>query len=212
MKFIAFCLLSVLTIPTGMAAGFSEGKEYVKLPLAQPTQARPGKVEVREIFWYGCPHCYTLEEPLRNWVAKNNARIDFVRTPWTYVRAIIHAKIFYTFETMGVTARAHSILFDAIHRDKMSFNDIKALAVFLAPHGVNENEFLKSFDSFGVHVAVQKATALNDAYQIDSVPAVIVDGKYRTGASMTEGNHEKLLQVVEFLVNKSLQEKKALRR
>jgi len=208
MKKILFGLFiaAVLTQTAG-AADYIQGKQYVVLDPAQPVDTGK-KIEVRELFWYGCPHCYHLEPELNRWLKAMPSNTEFVRMPAVLRSSWApHARAFYTFEALGVTAKLHDKLFDAIHKDGRHIDDLKGLADFAAENGVDRKLFTETYNSFGVDSEVRKAQVMGRNYQADGVPTIIVDGKYRTTASMA-GSHPVLIKVINFLVKKAKAERK----
>lgn len=169
-----------------------EGFEFRAVKPAQPTDA-PGKIEILEFFWYGCPHCNTLEPVLKDWVAKLPADVAFRKVhvalgpSWAP-----HQQLYYTLEAMGKAAALNQVVFNAIHVDRNSLARPEAMADFLAKHGVDRKEFLDTYQSFAVGTRMRKATSVAKAYGLDGVPAFAVNGKWFTSPSMAGGNAQSL--------------------
>src|SRR3989338_7863775 len=147
-RMIGGWLLAVILFPALVQAAIVEGKHYRTVPL--PVAVETGtKVEVREIFWYGCPHCYVLEPGLMGWVKKLPAHAQFVRTPGTVsARWATHAQAYYTFETLGIMENVHGAFFKAVQEQKQGeLNEEKGIADFAARHGVDRNKFSEAFNS-----------------------------------------------------------------
>jgi thiol:disulfide interchange protein DsbA len=186
--------VAVVSNETGAAptsARFQLGKHYNRLSPTQPTSSAPDKVEVAEVFWYGCPHCFAFDPYLKSWIAKKPEYVSFVRVPtlWSPV-AKIHARAFYTEEALGKTAEMHEALFREIH-DKQNLLDTEdKLQAFFGRFGVDAATFKTNFDSFAVHAKMQRADELNRRYKIESVPTIVVNGKYTTDVGMAGGNDE----------------------
>jgi thiol:disulfide interchange protein DsbA len=199
----------VLFLLPGLAhAGFEEGRHYMAVPF--PAAVETGdKIEVREFFWYGCPHCYVLEPALANWLKKIPANAQFVRTPGTAPRWMIHGQAYYAFESLGVLEKAHMAFFKAVQEKPGSFNDEKAIAGFAASQGVDGKKFGETFNSFGVRLKLEKAKQLNQDLNISSVPAIVVDGKYMTTASMA-GSEDAMLKLLDHLITKAAKERKKI--
>lgn len=174
--FLGSILFGVLAIAD--ATGFKEGVDYTVLdnPVAV---TNPEKIEVREFFWFGCPHCYQLEAKLAPWREKLPADVNFVQTPAPINPGWVpHAHAFYIAEALGKTEEIAPKLFEALHvKRKKVFNKAQ-LGVFFEQFGVDRSEFDKLYESFSVRVAVRKANALAKSYQLTGVPALIVNGKY----------------------------------
>jgi len=184
----AVAVLSNETGPSPTSARFQLGKHYNRLSPTQPTSSAPDKVEVAEVFWYGCPHCYALDPLLKAWVAKKPEYVSFVRVPavWNAV-AKTHARAFYTEETLGKTAEMHEALFREIHDNRNPLDSEDKLEAFFGKFGVDAATFKSTFDSFSVHAKLQRADELNRRYRVQYVPTIVVNGKYVTDVGMADG-------------------------
>ena len=177
------------------------GKQYVELSSAVPV-SKPGKIEVVELFWYGCPHCYHFEPTINPWIAKLPDDVNFVRVPAMFGGVWdLHGQMFITLQTMGVEAKVHSAVFEAIQKDGKKLATPEEMAEFLATQGVDKDAFLKTYNSFGVKGQVANAKRLGMAYQISGVPALIVNGKYRFDIG-SSGGAEQALDVADQLIAK----------
>ena len=202
---LALCLLPVAAWAEQKSGGYVEGIEYQRITPPVQTNVPPGKVQVVEAFWYGCPHCYHFEPYLQKWLQHKPANVVFERVPaqlnpgWS-----IGARVYYTEEALGILDKAHDAVFDAIHRDRTLLPDNpQAFAKFFADKfGIDQNKFMEVYNSFAVDVKVAHAKKLVQAYGINGVPSVIVAGKYRTDGSMAGGSFENLLKIVNYLVEK----------
>jgi len=212
MKIVArFCVLTLLGlafVTASAQAAYQEGVDYERIVPAQPTVAAKGKVEVVELFWYGCPHCFRFEPYIERWLPTVKDRVDFIRLPailrpsWA-----IHAKAFYTAKALGVFDQIHRPLFDAIHVEKRHLGDEDSLADFFAEHGVDKAAFHKAFNSFSVDSEVKRAMQMTRRYRAMGTPAMVVDGKYLTDPGMANG-FVNILKVVDSLVDKELKKAK----
>jgi thiol:disulfide interchange protein DsbA len=203
-SFILFALLccSVSLLP--LAAAAATYKEKIHYELVQPPQptTTKDKVEVVEMFWYGCPHCNALEPYVNRWLKRKPANVEFVRIPAVFRPTWeLHARAFYTAEILGVLDKTHSAMFEAIHQQKRRLNTEQELMEFFAEHGVKNEDFKRVFHSFAVEAKVRRAKDLSQRYGISGVPSIIVNGKYRTGAQLAGGNAN-IFKVVNFLVEK----------
>ena len=185
---------------------FSENIHYENVIPAQPTTTGK-KVEVVEMFWYGCPHCNSLEPYVNRWLKKKPANAEFVRIPaifqpgWEPL-----ARAYYTAEILGVLEKTHSAMFETIHEKKQRINSDEDIKKFFLQHGDSEKDFSRVFRSFAVEAKIRRAKDMTNRYGIRGVPALIVNGKYRTGAQQAGGN-AKVFKVVNFLVEKESQGK-----
>ncbi len=194
--------LFMAIMPPVFAAQYEEGVHYERIVPAQPTST-VNKVEVLEIFWYGCPHCFRFEPYVERWLRKKPDNAQFVRMPGVFRPSWEnHARAYYTAKLLGVFEKVHKPLFNAIHLQKRKMNTEEALAEFFSKHaGIDKAEFIKTFHSFAVETRLRRAKTMVARYGIDGVPAVIVNGKYRVSAS-TAGSNSEMLKVINFLVEK----------
>lgn len=186
---------------TAQAEDIEAGKQYVELSSAVPV-AQPGKIEVVELFWYGCPHCYHFEPTINPWIEKLPQDVNFVRIPAMFGGVWdIHGQLFITLETMQVEKQVHKAVFDAIQKDGKKLATPEEMAEFLATQGIDAETFLKTYNSFGVKGQVANAKRLGMAYQISGVPTMIVNGKYRFDIG-SSGGPEQALNVADQLIAK----------
>ncbi|QEY60586.1 thiol:disulfide interchange protein DsbA/DsbL [Metapseudomonas lalkuanensis] len=192
---------SLLGVSAVQADDIEAGKQYVELSSPVPVSV-PGKIEVVELFWYGCPHCYQFEPTLNPWAEKLPEDVNFVRIPamfgglWN-----VHGQLFITLESMKVEHQVHKAVFDAIHKEGKKLATPEEMAEFLAGQGVDKDAFLKAYNSFAVKGQMEKAKKLAMAYQITGVPTLVVNGKYRFDIS-SSGGPEQTLKVAEHLIEK----------
>jgi thiol:disulfide interchange protein DsbA len=187
--------------PAPLIGKWQAGTNYTLLANPLPTGVAKGKVEVDEVFWYGCGHCYALDPALESWKGNKPAFVEFVRIPvvWGPVHKQ-HAKLFYTLQALG-RGDLHAKVFDAIHQQGKQLaaaSDEEARKVHLAffkDHGVTEKDFNAAYDSMSVAVNVQKAEQFTSQAAVASVPLMVVNGKYSTGVSQAGGTTELLALV-----------------
>jgi protein dithiol oxidoreductase (disulfide-forming) len=182
------------------AGRFQLGTHYLRLSPTQPTSSPPDQVEVTEVFWYGCPHCFRFDPLLERWRAKAPEYVSFVRVPAVWNSLLrLHARAFYTAETLGKGAEMHAAFFSEIHEGGNPLDSEAKLQEFFGRFGVDAETFKKTFDSFAVQAKLQHADELNRRYRIGSVPTIVVNGKYTSDATQT-GSYEDLLALVDELV------------
>lgn len=195
---------ALLLLATGgaSAAEPQQGAQYKLLQPAQPTNVAPGKVEVVEVFWYACGHCYLLEPKLEAWDRKGRpADAQLVRLPATWNNTLkTHARVFYTMELLG-RPDLHAEIWREINVKRNHLDTPAAIETFFTSHGVSKADFQKAFAGFTVDTKVMKAEDLNRRYKITGTPTVVVNGKYVTDVSMAGGENE-LFQVINALVAK----------
>jgi protein dithiol oxidoreductase (disulfide-forming) len=186
---------------TSMATSFVAGKDYTVLANPGVVDVK-GKIEVREFFWYGCGHCFSLEPHMQAWLRKLPKDVNFIRTPaamnpvWEQ-----NARGYYVAETLQIRRKIHLPLFHAIHEGGKQIFDQKSQAQFFVKYGVPEAKFNSLYNSFAITAKVSQANKLARQYQLTGVPAVVVNGKY-----VVQGDNQKVVQVINYLVD---QERKA---
>lgn len=204
MKKFAMATLTVavgLTSINSMAANFVAGKDYKVLD--NPEKIEGNKIIVREFFWYGCPHCYTLEAHMQKWVKTKPADVVFLQTPaamnpvWEQ-----NARGFYAAQLMGYQEKTHEAMFLAIQKDREKLFDQASLGKWYAAKGLDINKFNSLYNSFAVNTKISRSQNAAKRYQLTGVPAVVVDGKY-----VVSGENEVVTQVVDFLVQKARSER-----
>ncbi|MFP5430042.1 MAG: thiol:disulfide interchange protein DsbA/DsbL [Gammaproteobacteria bacterium] len=171
-RFLAVLTLGLAAVTTVQAADYQV--------LSKPGRVdKPGMIEVREFFWYGCPHCYHLEPHLNAWLKTKPADVHFVRTPAALnPKWEPNSRAYYTAETLGIADKAHGPLFDAIHAGRKSLFDQASLTRFYGSFGADPANFGNLFNSFAVSGKVAQGRNLAQQYGLDGVPAVVVNGKY----------------------------------
>jgi thiol:disulfide interchange protein DsbA len=207
-------LLFSLLVPLGAhaqpaAEGFKEGTHYIRL--AEPVRTRdPKKVEVVEVFQYGCPHCYHFEPLVKEWKKTLPADVDFAPLPVVWnAPGQLQAQAFYAAQALGVLDKVHAAMFEAYHVKNTPLDSKQRIEQLFVASGVKAADFNKAFDSFGVMSQVNQAKARMLSYKIDGTPELIVAGKYRVDGRLLGGtgvseqdSHKKMLQVANFLIAK----------
>lgn len=191
-------LLAALCTPLLAWAEFVEGTDYERLP--EPVRTRDAaKVEVVELFWYGCPHCFHLEPYAKAWLAKPQADVDFWRSPAIFNPVWrLHAQAFYTAEALGIGEKVHAPMFEALAANPRGLANADEIAELFARFGVSRADFDDAWDSFGVGSALTQAEARQRSYRVTGTPTVIVNGKYR----VTARSQDQVFAVVDYLVAK----------
>lgn len=186
--------------------------------LSKPQQTDSGKkVEVTEFFWYSCPHCFAFEPDLEAWVKKQGDNIVFKRVPVAFRDSMLpEQKLYYALEAMGKAEEMQRKIFNAIHVQHLQLNNDAAIADYIAKQGVDKQKFLELYNSFGVQSKARRAAQLQQAYEIDGVPTVAVDGRFLTSPSIVAASMGNVsepalmagtLQVMDWLVARVAREK-----
>ena len=197
----------VLVGPVACAQGFSEGVHYKALTPAQPTNVGPGKVEVVEVFWYACGHCFAIDPAFESWQQKSKpANVQVVLLPATWNDVLkLHARIFYTAEMLGKLPQLHTEIFREINVRNNHLETPAKIETFFTSHGVPKADFDKVFNSFGIESKVRRAEDLNKRYKITGTPTFIVNGKWVPDVRMAGGEP----QLFNVLTQLAAQEKPA---
>ena len=210
------CLAALLVL---LAAGSSAaqpviGRDYQLINPPRPTDSGK-KIEVLEFFWYGCIHCYHLEPPLKAWLKRKPADVDFRAVPAVFDSSWLSlTRTFYALEAMNIIASHHDEIFNAIHRDgkRALVTDPRAMADWLGGRGVDKQKFIDTYNSFAVNGRAQRAADITNRYNVSGTPALVVNGKYLTGPSMMLNpdnsiNYERFFQVIDQLIAQARKER-----
>jgi thiol:disulfide interchange protein DsbA len=174
---------------------FKEGVHYQRVVPAQRTNVPPDKVEIIEMFWYGCGHCYALDPRVESWLRNGKPDyVEFVRVPvlWGNVHRM-HARVFYTAEILGKVDELHPKIFRAIHVQGNFLDSEEKIQAFFTANGVSEADFKRAFSSFGVENKLKRAELIGRSYRVEAVPTFLINGKYRTGAGEAGGEEQLML-------------------
>jgi len=197
-----FCLWACMFFGSQLVGEqiFEEGVHFKKLPVPVQTQ-NADKIEVIEIFSYGCVHCYSFDPQIELWRSEQSDDVNFRRIPAVFSQSWEPlARAFYAAQVLGVGEKVHMPIFTAIHQSGVNLQTAAQIArLFNSTAGVDEQEFISVFNSFGVRSQVQQAGADSRMYRITGVPTLVVAGKYVVDGVMA-GNNSRMLQVVDFLV------------
>lgn len=178
---VAAAFLAALSMNAAAQSGaLEEGKEYLRLKNPQPVETGK-KIEVIEFFSYGCPHCADLEPILQGWLKTLPADVQLRRVPVMYQeRWIPLAKIYYTLDALGEEKRLSPEVFAALHTRGVSLWQDKTFFDWAASQGLDRKKVEDMYNSFAIPGKVNRARAAAEAYQVQSVPTFVVDGKYVT--------------------------------
>ena len=220
MRSLRFALLAASLVASTAFASPTDpknGVEYTTLAQPQPVQATGKKVEVIEFFMYHCPHCNALEPQFEQWVKKqgDNIVLKRVHLPFTGANDP-EAHLYLTLEALGKVDEMHAKVFKAVHVDRIRLNQDAAIIDWVSKNGIDRATFVNAWNSFGVMAKLRRQPQIVDAYKIDGVPTMVVDGKYETSPatvynSVKTTNEAQLfqatLQVMDALVAKAAKTK-----
>jgi protein dithiol oxidoreductase (disulfide-forming) len=197
---------ALFAVTAAGAQELQEGTNYFRFKVPLPVDTGK-KIEVIEFFSYGCPHCADLEPILQPWVKAMPADVQFRRVPVLFQdRWVVLAKVYYTLEAMGEDARLSPEVFVAIHKSGINLAIDKTFFDWAATKGLDRKKVEDMYTSFGIAGKINRAKQQAQLYNIQSVPTLIVDGKFMT-ASDRVGGHEKIPSALDALVAKARAER-----
>jgi thiol:disulfide interchange protein DsbA len=196
-----------LAVSAAFAAPFEEGVQYVPIQ-PQPAVGSGDEVEVIEFFWYGCSHCMDFEPVAKKWAAGLPENVIFTQIPVMFGKHVdLHAQVYYALEGMGELDRVHDKFFQVMHNDGRKLRTRAEVDAFLVENGVDMDKFNEAMNSFAVAAKVNRARALMRRYGIRGVPALVIDGRYRSGSGFR--SYEEMTEVADYVVDKVLAQRKA---
>jgi thiol:disulfide interchange protein DsbA len=192
---------------TYAADTYIAGKHYEVLETPVRT-SDPKRIEVAEVFWYGCSHCFSFEPMVSTWASQLPEDVNFMHSPAIWHKSMeLHARAYYTAKALKVLDSVHLAIFEAMNLKKNKLASKEAIGKIFVAQGVDLDKFNKTFDSFGVVSATKQADARQRSYGIKGTPEMVVNGKYRLSAKMA-GSQQGMLKVAEYLI--SIEREKAL--
>jgi protein dithiol oxidoreductase (disulfide-forming) len=203
---MVFVLLAMTLSAQATPMRFKEKKDYAVVPSNRftPKVENGNKIHVVEFFSYGCPWCFRLEPALDKWLKAQPKDLAFSRVPVQFEAGWnAYARTFYTLQALGKEKQLGHKVFNAIHKEHLSLKSDDALANFFEKQGIPKKEFISAYKySPIVDAKMIRSKELMQAYQVYAVPSFVVGGRYRTDLRMAGGNNKKLLEIVDFLVQK----------
>ena len=203
--------LSLMTALTLVPASNAVGDEYnVEAKYKRITPARPlgesDQIEVVDVFWYGCPHCFTFLAHLAQWEQSSMPEhVELRRLPAIFRDSwAVHARAYYTLHILGKDHELHNAIFTAMHNENRSLNTREELAKFFGEHGVEKADFDSTYDSFTVDAMTRESEVMPRRWGVQGTPSVIVNGRYLISAR-TAGSYADMIKVLEILVEREHQ-------
>jgi thiol:disulfide interchange protein DsbA len=199
-------LAAMLFAVAAAAQAPQEGRQYLRLKAPQAVDTGK-KIEVIEFFSYGCPHCGDFEPSLQNWLKTAPADVQLRRVPVMFQdRWIPMAKEYFTLEALGEDARLSPELFTAIHKNGLPAWQDKAFFDWAQTKGLDRKKVEDMYNSFAIAGKVNRARAQAQAYNVQSVPVIIVDGKFLVSGE-TVGSNAGMLPVIDAAIVKARAER-----
>ena len=191
-------LATFLILITSSSYVFAQ--KYVQISTEKQQESK--SIIIYEFFWYGCPHCYNLEPTMERIEADLDKDTKIVKLPVALRDSWIpHAKLYYALQQMGKIDEVHNLIFEEIHLEDNRLNTEQQMVDFLGKHGIDTNKFMEKYSSFGTEARIKKASNLAKKYQINSVPTIIVNGKYLTSGSYVS-SYDELYSVINLLIER----------
>ena len=200
MRVLSLIPIVATLVFSGFTMAADSSQKYIQISNQKQTES--DKVVIYEFFWYGCPHCYSLEPTINNIEANLDKDTILIKVPvalrdsWE-----LHAKAYYALQQMKLDDNLHEKVFAEIHVNSNRLDTKEKLANFIREEGYDADKFLKILDSFGTEIRIKKASRLANQYQIKSVPTLVINGKYKTSGSHVS-SYQELYDVVQLLVDK----------
>ena len=187
----------LIAFNTNLQAEYELGKDYQLIDNSLPVR-QDGMVEVSEIFWYGCNHCYSFESTINNWDANKPDYVKFSKMPvtWSQIHQL-HASLYHTIEALKLGKGAHTAVFTTIHKENNFLGSQKSVVKFLSKLGVDEEKSKQYLNSFAVKQKVSRGIQVSRQLRITSVPMIIVDGKYMI---VSKSSRQEMLDVLDYVV------------
>ena len=191
------------TLAQAQAKAFQSGSDYLTLDKPAPVEAPAGQIEVVEFFWYNCPHCNAFEPMFDAWAKKLPKDVTVRRAPVAF-RADFEPqqRLYFVLESMGKVDELHKKVFNAIHVEKQQLATADQITAWVEKQGIPKAKFVELFNSFSVSTKARKATQLQDAYAVDGVPALGINGRYFTSGTQAK-TLERALQVTDYLIGQA---------
>lgn len=200
---IVLACTSLLLSSLGFAqtARYVDGTHFRELAIPAPTST--GKIEVLEVFWYGCPHCYSFEPLVNNWADAAPDDVEFLRLPAVFNNLQkAHAQLYYTCDALGILDKIHGPIFDTMINQRINLQSQERIGEFLSQYGVDDDDFKRAFNSFSVRSKVNQAEKRTADYRPKGTPSMVVNGRYVISIGGAVDSQREMLRIVDFLVNK----------
>ena len=195
LKFTFLALFLILITSSNVFA-----QKYVQISTQKQQESKD--IIIYEFFWYGCPHCYNLEPTMDRIEADLEKDTKVVKLPVALRDSWIpHAKLYYALKQMDKIDQVHNLIFEEIHLEDNRLNTEQQMIDFLGKHGIDTKKFIEKYNSFGTEARIKKASNLAKKYQIDSVPTIIINGRFLTSGSYVS-SYDELYGVVNLLVER----------
>lgn len=193
------------TLAQAQVKAFQSGTDFLTLDKPALTEAPAGQIEVVEFFWYNCPHCNAFEPIFDAWAKKVPKDVSVRRVPVAFRPDFEpQQRLYYVLDSLGKVDELHKKVFNAIHVEKQQLGTLDQITAWVEKQGIPKAKFVELYNSFSVATKARKATQLQDAYAVDGVPALGINGRYFTSGTQAK-TLERSLQVADYLIGQSRQ-------
>ena len=203
-------VLSMLVVaPLPARADLMEDVDYRVIPKRRLSNTE--RIEVVYFFYYGCQWCYRFEPYVADWLRKKPTDVSFRRIPaLRNSRWITLTRAYYAFDALGLLPRLHDRAFQAFHKNDVNLQSESTLLDWVAKQGVDRDRFEEVFRSDSVTARMYDSRELTDAFEVESTPTVVVDGRYLSSSGMVGGVAE-LILVMQDLIDLVRSERRAVK-
>ena len=204
-------LLTCLSLTvTGQPRDSVEGIHYQPLGRPVPTETPEDVIEVRELFWYGCAECFTLEPISTDYRDGVRGDVRMLRTPvvWNEIMEM-HARIYYTALVLDAEDQIHQAAFHALHEENNPLQTEREIQVFFSKNGIDEETFNETWHSDEVDTMVKRAALQTTDYAPNKLPAFIVNGRYRVEENAAVPDHIELNIAVNLVIRRLRDERRS---
>lgn len=152
------------------------------LPVVPPQATdSPGKIEVLEFFSYGCNHCREFNPMVTAWAARQSKDVVFKKAPVSFGRAAWEnlGRLYFALEATGQLERLDNAVFEAIHARKINLFTEDAALGWVRSQGVDAARLKDAWSGFSTETRMSRAEQLSRNYKVDSVPLLVIGGRYK---------------------------------
>lgn len=210
----------ILLLATGsiyaQAAKYKEGEHFFRLPATfkapeEETDTKSsGDIEVIEFFSYSCRHCNRMQPFVKNWLERKPEDVVLQREHVIFnASSVPLARAYYIAEELKVLSDIHDKIFEVLHRHKVDIRSEEALVqLFKNVAKVDAETFKEKYWSEETQEQIKEGNRKVSSWRISGTPSLVVGGKYLVTTEGANGNHRRMFQIVDFLVEKIRKESK----
>ena len=217
LRIVAGLLLACSATAQAQSAGrWVEGTHYFRVQPPQPTST-PGKIELLDVFSYACPACNAFQPTFEKIRLSLPPQVQVAYLPAAFNPQEdwpVFQRAFLAAQKLHVSEKSHNAMYDAIWgTGSLTLKDastgrplplsklptIEAVAKFYTKYGVSEADFLAVARSFSVDSQMKRSDAQIIAFEVDSTPTLILNGKYRFTPT-SAGGQDQVVELTRYLL------------